>query len=45
MDDMDRETPVTEDSATAGVDRSEQASAAVARAGRVLANPRRVRRA
>jgi hypothetical protein len=45
MDDMDRENTVTEDSATAGVDRSEQAAAAVAQAARLLANPRRVRRA
>ena len=45
MDDMDRDTTVTEDSATAGVDRSEQAAAAVATAARLLANPRRVRRA
>jgi hypothetical protein len=46
MDDMHRETPVAEDSPTAGVDRSEEVAAtAVAKAARLLANPRRVRRA
>lgn len=45
MDDMHRETPVTDDSPTAEVDRSERSAAAVPEAARLLANPRRVRRA
>lgn len=46
MDDMQRETTAAEDSSTPTVDRSEQpAVAAVVQAARLLANPRRVRRA
>ncbi len=44
MDDMDRETPAADETATA-VDASEQPAATVAQAARLLANPRRVRRA
>ena len=45
MDDMDRETQAAEDTTTTALDRSEQAAATVAQAARLLANPRRVRRA
>ncbi len=44
MDDMDRETPAGDDNATA-VDALEQPAATVAQAARLLANPRRIRRA
>lgn len=45
MDDMQRETSASQDSSTPAVDRSEQPAATVAQAARLLANPRRVRRA
>lgn len=45
MNDMDREAPVADDTSTTAVDRSQQTAAAVAQAVRLLANPRRVRRA
>jgi hypothetical protein len=46
MDDMQRETTAAEDSSTPTVDRPEQPVAvAVVQAARLLANPRRVRRA
>ena len=45
MDDMQRETTAAEDSSSPTVDRSQQPAATVAQAARLLANPRRVRRA
>jgi hypothetical protein len=45
MDDMQRETTTAEDSSTPTVDRTDQPAAAVVQAARLLANPRRVRRA
>ena len=44
MDDMHRQD-VAADDVTPAVDRTEEPAAAVARAARLLANPRRVRRA
>ena len=44
MDDMDRQNAVAEDRATA-VDRAEEPTANGATASRLLANPRRIRRA
>lgn len=42
---MDRETQAAEDTTTIAVDGAEQPAATVAQAARLLANPRRVRRA
>lgn len=45
MDDMDRDTQAAEDTTTTAVDGSEQPTTTGATAARLLANPRRVRRA
>ncbi len=45
MDDMDRDNQAAQDSTTPAVDRAEQPVATGATASRMLANPRRVRRA
>ena len=45
MDDMQREHPVAQESPTASADETREASTTVLGPGRLLANPRRVRRA
>ena len=45
MDDMQREHPVAQESSTAGADETRGATTTTLAPGRLLANPRRVRRA